>query len=62
MADDLKRHIANCEKRMTVIRTLIEEQRASGVATENAERVLALETSFLKLLQDRLAAEGPNDC
>jgi len=56
MAETLDEQIANCKQRMAVIRTLIEEQRAAGLASGEAERVLALEAEFLVMLEDRLAA------
>jgi hypothetical protein len=58
MADDLEQQIDNCNKRIAVIGTLIEEQRAAGLITAEAERVLALEASDLKVLEDMLAYGG----
>jgi hypothetical protein len=58
MADDLEQQIANCKRRIAVIGTLIEEQRAAGLITAEAERVLALEASYLKVLEDMLASGG----
>ena len=58
MAETVEQRIANCKQRMTVIRTLIEEQRAAGLTADEAERVLALEAQFLKMMEDRLAADG----
>ena len=58
MADDLEQQIDNCKKRIAVIGTLIEEQRAAGLITAEAERVLALEASYLKVLEDMLACGG----
>ena len=51
MADDLEQQIDNCKKRIAVIGTLIEDQRAAGLITAEAERVLALEASYLKVLR-----------
>jgi hypothetical protein len=49
---------AKCKKRIAVIEMLIEEQRATGLSTQEAERVLALEKSFLKILEDLTKAGG----
>ncbi|RPI45011.1 MAG: hypothetical protein EHM67_03015 [Hyphomicrobiaceae bacterium] len=38
MADDLEQQIDNCKKRIAVIGTLIEEQRAAGLITAEAAR------------------------
>ena len=57
MADNLEQQIDNCKKRIAVIGTLIEE-RAAGLITAEAERVLALEASYLKVLEDMLACGG----
>jgi hypothetical protein len=60
MAETLEQQIANCKQRMAVVRSLIEEQRAAGLTSDDAERVLALEAEFLKMLEDRLSADGGN--
>jgi hypothetical protein len=57
MADTLEQ-TAKCKKRIAVIEMLIEEQRATGLSTQEAERVLALEKSFLKILEDMTKAGG----
>jgi hypothetical protein len=59
MADTLEQQIAMCQRRMATIAALIEEERAAGLNTEHAERVLALEARFLQMLQDRLAPDDP---
>jgi hypothetical protein len=56
MADKLERQIATCKQRIAVIQNLIAEQRAADLSTAEAERVLALEARFLKILEDMLAA------
>jgi hypothetical protein len=58
MGETLEQQITNCKQRMAVIRSLIEEQRAAGLTSDEAERVLALEAEFHKMLEDRLSAEG----
>ena len=58
MADDLKQQIDNCKQRIGVIGTLIEEQRAAGLITAEAARVLALVASYLKVLEEMLASGG----
>jgi hypothetical protein len=42
---------------MAVIRSLIEEQHAAGLSSNDAERVLALEAEFLRMLEDQLSAD-----
>jgi len=45
------------------VRTLIEEQWANGLPTDEAERVLEQELNFLKTLNEKLATgEGIGDC
>ena len=56
MADTLAQQIAMCQRRMATVAALIEEERAAGLNTEDAERVLALEARFLRMLQDMLEA------
>lgn len=56
MADTLEQQTAKCKKRIAIIETLIEEQRAAGLSTQEAERVLSLERSFLKILEDMTKA------
>jgi hypothetical protein len=56
MAETLQQRIANCKRRMAVIRSLIEEQHAAGLSSNDAERVLALEAEFLKMLEVQLSA------
>jgi hypothetical protein len=58
MAETLEQQIANCKQRLAVIRSLIEEQRAAGLPSDEAERVLGLEAEFLKMLEDRLSADA----
>jgi cell division septum initiation protein DivIVA len=58
MADTLEQQAAKCKKRIAIIEMLIEEQRAAGLSTQEAERVLGLERSFLKILEDTSAAGG----
>jgi hypothetical protein len=62
MAERLEQRIADCKRRMAVVRRLIEEQRAAGVRTEEAERVLALEAGFLARLQELVAGGPARDC
>ena len=63
MADNLEQQIWSCKKRIEIVRTLIEEQWANGLSTDEAEGVLTLELSFLKILNEQLRAEeGVNDC
>lgn len=57
MADNLEQQIWSCKKRIEIVRTLMEEQWANGLSTEEAERVLAQELSFLKILKEQLGAE-----
>jgi hypothetical protein len=59
MADTLEQQTAKCKKRIAIIEMLIEEQRAAGLSTQEAERVLSLERSFLKILDD-LTKAGQN--
>jgi hypothetical protein len=56
MADTVKQQTAKCKKRIAIIEMLIEEQRAAGLSTQEAERVLSLERSFLKILEDMTKA------
>jgi hypothetical protein len=58
MADTLDEQTAKCKKRIAIIEMLIEEQRATGLSTEEAERVLSLERSFLKILANMTKAGG----
>ena len=58
MADTLDEQTAKCKKRIAIIEMLIEEQRATGLSTEEAERVLSLERSFLKILEGMRAGGG----
>jgi hypothetical protein len=58
MADTLDEQTAKCKKRIAIIEMLIEEQRATGLSTEEAERVLSLERSFLKILENMTKAGG----
>jgi len=60
MADTLDQQTDKCKKRIAIIEMLIEEQRAVGLSTEEAERVLGLERSFLKILEDMTRAGGGN--
>jgi len=60
MADTLQKQIEKCKKRIEIVAMLIEEQRAAGLSSEEAERVLALERSFLKILEDMMAKAGGN--
>jgi hypothetical protein len=46
MADTLDEQTVKCKKRIAIIEMLIEEQRATGLSTEEAERVLSLERGF----------------
>lgn len=63
MADDLEQQIWSCKKRIEIVRTLIEEQWANGLSTDQAERVLTQELSFLKILNQQLIAEKSiKDC
>lgn len=59
MAETLEQQIAMCQRRMVTIAGLIKEERAAGLNTEDAERVLALEARFLRMLQDMLEADDP---
>ena len=60
MAETLEQQTAKCKKRIAIIEMLIEEQRAAGLSTQEAERVLSLERSFLKILEDMTkAAQNP---
>ena len=56
MAETLEQQTAKCKKRIAIIEMLIEEQRAAGLSTQEAERVLSLERSFLKILEDMTKA------
>jgi hypothetical protein len=58
MADTLDEQTVKCKKRIAIIEMLIEEQRATGLSTEEAERVLSLERGFLKILEDMTKAGG----
>jgi hypothetical protein len=58
MADTLDQQIDKCKKRIAIIEMLIEEQRAAGLSTEEAKRVLGLERSFLKILEGMRAGGG----
>jgi hypothetical protein len=58
MADTLDEQAAKCKKRIAIIEMLIEEQRATGLSTEEAERVLSLERSFLKILENMTKGGG----
>jgi hypothetical protein len=58
MADTLDEQTAKCKKRIAIIEMLIEEQRATGLSTEEAEGVLSLERSFLKILENKTKAGG----
>ena len=60
MAETLDQQTDKCKKRIAIIEVLIEEQRAAGLSTEEAERVLGLERSFLKILQGMTRAGGGN--
>ena len=60
MADTLDQQTDKCKKRIAIIEMLIEEQRAAGLSTEEAERVLGLERSFLKALEGMRRAGGGN--
>ena len=60
MADTLDQQTDKCKKRIAIIEMLIEEQRAAGLSTQEAERVLGLERSFLKILEDMTRAGGGN--
>jgi hypothetical protein len=60
MADTLDQQTDKCKKRIAIIEMLIEEQRAAGLSTEEAERVLGLERSFLKILEGMTRAGGGN--
>lgn len=63
MADNLEEQIWSCKKRIEIVRTLIEEQWANGLSTDEAERVLTQELSFLKILNEQLRAEeSVKDC
>jgi|RhiMetdeSRZDD1v2_1073273.scaffolds.fasta_scaffold827118_2 hypothetical protein len=63
MADNLEEQIWSCKKRIEIVRNLIEEQWANGLSTDEAERVLAQELSFLKILNEQLGAEeSVKDC
>jgi hypothetical protein len=63
MANDLEEQIRSCQKRIEIVRTLIEEQWASGLSTEAAERLLAQELNHLRTLNERLAmGESNGDC
>ena len=63
MADDLEQQIWSCKKRIEIVRTLIEEQWANGLSTDEAERVLTQELSFLKILNQQLIEEkNAKDC
>jgi len=63
MADDLEQQIWSCKKRIEIVRTLIEEQWSNGLSTDEAERVLTQELSFLKILNQQLIAEKDvKDC
>ena len=57
----LEQQIEKCKSRIAVIEMLIEEQRAAGLSTQEAERVLGLEQSFLKILEDMTKAGGAQD-
>jgi len=57
-ADTLEQQIDKCKKRIAIIEMLIEEQRAAGLGTQEAERVLGLERGFLKILDDMTQAGG----
>ena len=57
MADNLEEQIWSCKKRIEMVRTLIEEQWANGLSTDEAERVLTQELSFLKILNEQLRAK-----
>jgi hypothetical protein len=59
MAETLEQQIAKCQRRMATIAALNEEERAAGLNTEDAERVLALEAHFLQMLQTMLQADDP---
>lgn len=56
MAETLEQQTAKCKRRIAIIEMLIEEQRAAGLSTQEAERVLSLERSFLKILEDMTKA------
>jgi len=58
MADTLQEQTEKCKKRIEIIAMLIEEQRAAGLSTEEAERVQGLERSFLKILENMMKADG----
>jgi len=58
MADTLDQRTDKCKKRIAIIEMLIEEQRAAGLSTEEAKRVLGLERSFLKILEGMRAGGG----
>lgn len=58
MAETLDQQTAKCKQRIAIIEMLIEEQREAGLSTEEAERVLGLERSFLKILEDMKTAGG----
>jgi hypothetical protein len=58
MAETVEEQIAMCRGRMAALATLIEEERAAGLSTEEAERVLALEAALLKNLQDKCGTDG----
>ena len=58
MADTLDQQTDKCKKRIAIIEMLIEEQRAAGLSTEEAKRVLGLERSFLKILEGMRAGGG----
>jgi hypothetical protein len=58
MADTLEQQIDKCKKRIAIIEMLIEEQRAAGLGTREAENVLGLERGFLKILDDMTKAGG----
>jgi hypothetical protein len=57
MAETVEQQIAMCRRRMATLARLIEEERAAGLSTQEAERVLALEATLLKKLQDRGGAD-----
>lgn len=59
MAETVEQQNAMCRRRMATLARLIEEERAAGLSTEEAERVLALEAALLKKLQDKCGADGP---
>jgi hypothetical protein len=57
---EVRQHIANCKRRIEIVRAFVEKASAEGHPSADAERQLILEMALLGMLEAQLAADPQN--